>query len=209
MHSPEDIRTAIAHIRKVDRRMANLIERAGPFAPVKHTGTVYQCLIRSVVYQQLSGKAAAAIMARLLALASPTKHGFPKPEAFLALSIEELRQAGLSRAKAAYLKEVCLAAVGGILPSPKRIKSMDDEEIIAALTTIKGIGRWSVEMLLMFNLGRLDVLPATDYGVRKGFAKVYGWEELPSPKELLNFGERWQPYRTVPSWYLWRALELN
>ena len=122
---------------------------------------------------------------------------------------ERLRGAGLSRAKVAAIKDIAAKTVEGVVPGSRAIAKMSDAEIVERLTTLRGVGPWTVEMLLIFTLGRTDVLPATDYGVRKGFAVTYGWKELPTPKELLAYGERWRPHRTTAAWYLWRALELN
>ena len=121
---------------------------------------------------------------------------------------ERLRAAGLSRAKLAAIKDLSEKSLTGVVPTSRAIATMPDEEIVERLTVIRGVGRWTVEMLLIFKLGRPDVLPATDYGVRQGFARAYGRVELPTPKELEAHGERWRPYRTVAAWYLWRSLEL-
>ena len=119
-----------------------------------------------------------------------------------------MRGAGLSRAKTAAIKDIAAKTVAGIVPTSREILKLTNEEIIERLTSVRGVGPWTVEMLLMFTLGRLDVLPATDYGVRKGFAVTFGWKDLPTPKELLEYGERWRPHRSTAAWYLWRALEL-
>jgi 3-methyladenine DNA glycosylase/8-oxoguanine DNA glycosylase len=133
---------------------------------------------------------------------------FPTPEELLNTPDERLRRAGLSRAKTAAMKDIAAKTLTGVVPSSREIARMSEAEIIERLTTIRGVGPWTVEMLLIFTLGRADVLPTTDYGVRKGFALTYGWKELPTPKELLEYGERWRPHRTTAAWYCWRALEL-
>jgi DNA-3-methyladenine glycosylase II len=120
-----------------------------------------------------------------------------------------LRGAGLSRAKTAAVKDIAAKTLAGVVPTSRMIARMPNEEIVERLTSLRGVGPWTVEMLLIFTLGRPDVLPVTDYGVRKGFARTYGWKDLPEPKELLEFGERWKPYRTTAAWYFWRALELT
>src|SRR4030095_4723107 len=120
-----------------------------------------------------------------------------------------LRAAGLSRAKAAALKDISAKTLDGVIPNARALARLDDDEIVERLTTLRGVGRWTVEMLLIFKLGRLDVLPVNDYGVRKGFAVAYHKRPLPTPAALLAHGERWRPYRSVASWYLWRALELE
>jgi 3-methyladenine DNA glycosylase/8-oxoguanine DNA glycosylase len=162
--------------------------------------------VQAVIHQQLSGIAAGTILKRVLAL-YPGKR-FPSPEDLLATPDERLRTAGLSRAKTAALKDIAAKTIDGLVPGPRAIARMADAEILERLTSVRGVGPWTVEMLLMFTLGRLDILPVTDYGVRKGFALTYGWRELPSPKELLAYGERWRPHRSTAAWYLWRALEL-
>jgi DNA-3-methyladenine glycosylase II len=168
--------------------------------------TPFVALVTAVTYQQLNGTAAKTILKRMLAL-FPGKR-FPTPEDILAMPDDRLRTAGLSRAKAAAIKDIAAKTVAGIVPGSRVITRLTNEEIIERLTSVRGVGPWTVEMLLMFTLGRLDVLPATDYGVRKGFAVAFGWKELPTPKELMEYGERWRPHRTTAAWYLWRALEL-
>lgn len=198
---------ALQHLCRADKRLARLIKQVGPCPLVARCGAApWQALVRSVAYQQLNGTAAETIFRRFLALFPGTK--FPTPEQIVAASDEQLRSAGLSRAKTAAIKDIAANTLAGVVPPRRALARLTDAEIIARLTTIRGVGPWTVEMLLMFTLGRPDVLPATDYGVRSGFALVYGHEELPAPKELLAHGERWRPHRTVASWYLWRALDL-
>lgn len=168
--------------------------------------TPFVALVTAVTHQQLNGTAAMTILKRALAL-YPGKR-FPTPEDILATPDDRLRTAGLSRAKVAAIKDIAAKTVDGTVPGLRAIAKLSNEEIIARLTSVRGVGPWTVEMLLMFTLGRLDVLPSTDYGVRKGFALVFGWKDLPTPKELLEYGERWKPHRTTAAWYLWRALEL-
>jgi DNA-3-methyladenine glycosylase II len=150
--------------------------------------------------------AARTILKRFLKL-YPGKR-FPAPADVLVTPDEQMRAAGLSRAKTAAIKDIAAKTVEGIVPGLRVITKLSNEEIIERLTTVRGVGPWTVEMLLMFTLGRLDVLPSTDYGVRKGFAVTFGWKDLPTPKELLEYGERWRPHRSTAAWYLWRALEL-
>jgi 3-methyladenine DNA glycosylase/8-oxoguanine DNA glycosylase len=170
-----------------------------------HLQSPFEALSESIVYQQLSGYAAAAIFARLVALFPPRK--FPRPGDLLAISEDKLRSAGLSRGKIAALRDLATKTIDGTVPQMRELRRLSDDEIVERLSAVRGIGRWTAEMLLIFRLGRPDVLPATDYGVRKGFARVYRRKELPTPKELLAAGEKWRPYRTVASWYFWRALE--
>ena len=198
---------ALEHLVRADKVLARVIQKVGPCPLAPRRGVPpYQALVKSVTYQQLNGKAAETIFRRMLALFPGKK--FPAPADLIAATDEQLRSAGLSRAKTAAIKEIATKTVAGVVPPRRVIANMSDTEIIERLTTIRGVGPWTVEMLLMFTLGRPDVLPATDYGVRSGFARVYGLKELPSPKELLAHGERWRPHRTVASWYMWRALEL-
>src|SRR2546430_395366 len=162
-------------------------------------------LAESIAYQQLSGKAAATIFGRVRALYPKAK--WLDPEKVLATPDETLRAAGLSRAKTAALKDLAAKTIDGTVPAGRALIRMTDDEIIARLTAVRGIGRWTVEMLLLFDLGRPDVWPVDDYGVRKGFAKTFGRRKLPTPKQLMKFGEKWRPYRSAAAWYFWRALD--
>lgn len=199
---------AIAHLKRADKTLAQLIRKVGPCRLVPETGrTPFQALVRSVTFQQLNGRAAETIFGRMIALFPGKK--FPRPEEFLAMPEEKMRAAGLSRNKTAAIKDLAVKTLDGVVPNARAIKKLSNEEILERLTTVRGVGPWTVEMLLMFTLGREDVLPATDFGVRKGFALTYGWNELPSPKEVLAHGEKWRPHRTTASWYLWRAVDLD
>jgi 3-methyladenine DNA glycosylase/8-oxoguanine DNA glycosylase len=165
----------------------------------------FDALAESIAYQQLSGKAAATIFGRVRALYPKRK--WLDPEELLATPDETLRAAGLSRAKTAALKDLAAKTIDGTVPAGRALIRMSDDEIITRLTAVRGIGRWTVEMLLLFDLGRPDVWPVDDYGVRKGFAKTFGRRKLPTPKQLVKFGEKWRPYRSVAAWYFWRALD--
>jgi DNA-3-methyladenine glycosylase II len=189
-----------------DPKLAALIARVGPFT-VKPATVVraFDALAESIVYQQLNGKAAATIFGRVKAL-YPRRKWF-SPELVIATPDETFRAAGLSRSKTAAIKDLAAKALDGTVPTRAALGRMSDEEIIARLTTVRGIGRWTVEMLLLFDLGRLDVWPVDDYGVRKGYAKTFRKKELPKPKELHAIGEKWRPYRSVAAWYFWRALD--
>ena len=165
----------------------------------------FDALAESIAYQQLSGKAAATIFGRVRALYPKRK--WLDPEQLLATPDETLRAAGLSRAKTAALKDLAAKTIDGTVPAGRALIGMSDDEIITRLTTVRGIGRWTVEMLLLFDLGRPDVWPVDDYGVRKGFAKTFGRRKLPTPKQLMKLGEKWRPYRSVAAWYFWRALD--
>jgi len=166
----------------------------------------FEALVESIVYQQLSGAAAATILGRIIDLFKPRR--FPRPEDLIETSDEKLRSAGLSRAKALALRDLSAKALDGTVPPLAALEKLSDDEIVERLTAVRGVGRWTVEMMLIFRMGRPDVLPVDDYGVRKGFAIFRRLRDLPSPKELAAYGERWRPYRTVASWYMWRALEL-
>jgi len=167
----------------------------------------FDALAESIAYQQLSGKAAATIWGRVRALYPKKKYLDPK--LVLATPHRKLRAAGLSRSKVAALKDLAAKTIDGTVPSGRALACMNDEEIIARLTGVRGIGRWTVEMLLLFDLGRPDVWPVDDYGVRKGFAKTFSRRKLPTPKQLMKIGEKWRPYRSVAAWYFWRALDAN
>jgi DNA-3-methyladenine glycosylase II len=194
------------HLAKTDPRFAKLIARARQYE-MKTTPLVrpFDALAESIVYQQLSGKAAATIWGRVRALYPSRK--WLDPKLVLATLDETLRAAGLSRSKVAALKDLALKTIDGTVPSGRVLARLSDNEIIERLTAVRGIGRWTVEMLLLFDLGRLDVWPVTDYGVRKGFAKTFGRKKLPTPKQLHRLGEKWRPYRSVAAWYFWRALD--
>lgn len=202
-----DVEAALAHLRG-DPPMARLIDAVGPYRlELKRTASLFGALAEAIVYQQLSGKAAATIHARVCAL-------FPRPQqgltaaAIMRASDEALRGAGLSRAKLLALRDLAQRAVAGEIPSFAEAQRLDDAALVERLTAVRGIGRWTVEMLLMFRLGRPDVLPVDDYGIRKGFAVALRKRALPAPADVARRGARWSPYRSVASWYLWRATEL-
>lgn len=202
-----DTAEAVDHLRRADARLGRLIDEVGPFRMrLEGTASVFAALAQSIVYQQLTGKAAGTIFGRVTALCSKNGEGLT-PERILRASDEALRGAGLSRAKLLALKDLAQKTTGGELPELEEIHAMDNGAIIERLTVVRGIGQWTVEMFLMFRLGRPDVLPVDDYGIRKGFAAAFKKRELPSKKDLERRGARWQPYRTVASWYLWRAAE--
>ncbi len=200
--SPE----AIAHLCASDKTLARLIKKVGACTLKPKRRPPFEALVSAVTHQQLNGAAAMTILKRVIAI-YPGKR-FPTPDDLLATSDERLRAAGLSRAKAAALKDIADKTLSGVVPTLRAVSKMSDLELIERITTVRGVGPWTVEMLLMFTLGRPDVLPVADYGVRKGFAVTYGLKDLPTPKELLAHGERWRPHRTTAAWYMWRALEL-
>jgi 3-methyladenine DNA glycosylase/8-oxoguanine DNA glycosylase len=203
-----DPAAAVAHLRAADPPLARLVDQVGDFRlQPAATASVFGALSEAIVYQQLTGKAAATIYGRVCAL-FPRSPGAPTPRNILRASDEKLRGAGLSRNKVLALRDLAARTAAGSLPTLDDLHAMDDDTIVERLTEVRGIGRWTAEMLLIFRLGRPDVLPADDYGVRKGFAVAFRKRALPTPKELAKRGERWRPFRTVASWYLWRALEL-
>ena len=194
------------HLANTDPRMAQLIARSRRYNIASAVSIrPFDALAESIAYQQLSGKAAATIFGRVRALYPKRK--WLDPEQLLATPDGCLRAAGLSRAKTAALKDLAAKTIDGTVPSGRALIQMSDDEIIARLTQVRGIGRWTVEMLLLFDLGRPDVWPVDDYGVRKGFAKTFGRRKLPTPKQLVKIGEKWRPYRSVAAWYFWRALD--
>src|SRR5438552_2256157 len=192
------------HLSASETRMAALIARSRRYE-IKPAVSIrpFDALAESIAYQQLNGKAAATIWSRVRALYPQRK--WLDPEKVLATSDDLLRGAGLSRAKTAAIKDLAAKTIDGTVPSGRALLRISDDEIIARLTQVRGIGRWTVEMLLLFDLGRPDVWPVDDYGVRKGFAKTFGKRKLPTPKELMKHGEKWRPYRSVAAWYFWRA----
>ncbi|HEX6643470.1 MAG TPA: hypothetical protein VF037_02275 [Gemmatimonadales bacterium] len=197
---------AVRHLRRADPVLGRLMRRAGPcLLRPSATQSLFHALSESIVYQQLSGKAAATIFGRVVALYAPRR--FPRPEDVLATPDATLRAAGLSTAKTAALKDLAAKTLDGTVPPMARVRRLPDDEIIERLTAVRGIGAWTAQMLLMFRLGRPDVLPVADLGVRKGFALTYGLDDLPTPVELAEHAERWRPYRSVGSWYMWRALD--
>jgi DNA-3-methyladenine glycosylase II len=203
---PCDLPAAVAYLGGRDERLRRLIDELRPFElRVDEAPSPYEALLRSIVYQSISGKAAATIFARVKALGGDG-HA-PTPEQMLALRKPALRKAGLSGAKVLAMKDLARKTVAGVVPTLDEAHVLSDEELVERLVSVRGIGVWSVEMFLIFRLGRPDVLPIHDLGVRKGWSVAYGKKHMPTPKELLAFGERWRPYRTVASWYMWRAFE--
>lgn len=165
----------------------------------------FESLARAIAYQQLHEKAAESILKRFIALFPGCR--FPRPAEVRAKNAGAMRKAGFSRAKVAALRDLAARTLDGTVPTRRVIKNLDDETIIERLVAVHGIGRWTVEMLLIFQLGRPDVLPVDDFGVRNGFRIAYGRRTMPTPNEVLRYGERWKPYRTAASWYLWRAAD--
>src|ERR1700675_3026037 len=204
-HYPVDAEHVMRELSRVDRHLARVIRRVGTF-PTKRQKPQhpFASLLQAIVYQQLAGKAAATIFGRVKALSAA---GFPTPEEILLLDETKLRGAGLSRQKIAAVKDLAAKALDGTVPPLGKLRRMSEEEIHERLIQVRGIGEWSVQMFLMFRLGRPDVLPILDLGIRKGFQIVYGHEDVPKPQFILEHGERWRPYRSIASWYLWRAAD--
>lgn len=197
-------RKAIAHLKNADPVMARLIERVGTCKlTIRDQGTHFDAIARSIVFQQLSGKAASTIHGRFEGLYGGRS---PLPAELTETSHEQLRSVGLSRGKAAYLKDLATHVVAGEVPV-ETLHELSDEEVIVALTRVKGIGRWTAQMFLMFRLGRPDVLPDLDLGIQKGIQQAYRLRKLPSPEKVKKVGAKWAPYRTIASWYLWRLLD--
>jgi len=198
---------ALAHLKAADPAMAEIISTVGPFRmELKHSRSLFGSLAETIVYQQLSNKAAATIYGRVEALYPRATDGFT-PRHILTTPDEALRHCGLSRAKVLAVQDLARRVEGGELPTLDEAHALPDTELIERLVKVRGIGRWSAEMFLMFRLGRPDVLPLDDYSLRKAYAKAFRKRALPSPQALGKAGEKWRPYRTVASWYLWRVLE--
>ena len=200
----ESLERARRALVRRDRRLAPVVRAAGP-CRIRPQGDPYGSLMRSIVFQQLQGRAAAAIAGRLRALYGGR---YPRPEALAATKDRELRTVGLSRQKIAALRALAGAFSDGSL-NGRRLFRMEDAAVVDAVTRVRGIGDWTAHMLLIFSLGRPDVLPVGDYGIRKGAQRVYGLRELPKPARLERLAEPWRPYRSVGAWYLWRATEIE
>jgi DNA-3-methyladenine glycosylase II len=201
-----DLQEALRHLRECDEQLKELIEATAAFQiDVEQGQSPYEVLLEAITYQSISGKAAATIYERIKALGENGRP--PSPEKMMKLSTAKLRKAGLSGAKAAGMKDLAKKTLAGIVPTHDEALKLSDEELVERLVSVRGIGAWTVEMFLIFRLGRPDVLPIHDLGVKKGWSVAYGKKHMPAPKELLKFGERWRPYRTVASWYMWRAFE--
>ena len=201
------LRAGEAHLRRADPLMRRLIDRHGECGMAPNwKRSPYQALVSAIIGQQLAGRAAAAIHQRFVDLFPG--HAFPPPELVAMASDEMLRSAGLSRQKLSYIRDIAAKAVDGDIPVRRAgLARMSDEAIIERFTEARGVGRWTVEMLLMFTLGRLDVLPVDDWGVRSGYTRARRLDEPVAPRELAAIGERWAPYRSVAAWYLWRAAD--
>ena len=199
------IHKAVRHLESVDPVLDRIMARVGSVNTTARRVAVFQSLVQAIIYQQLSGKAAGTIFNRFKAMFGDGQ--FPSAEQVLAVSPEHIRSAGLSRPKINYVRGIAEKAAAGLLPTLQECDELTDAEIVERLTQLKGVGRWTVEMFLIFNLGRPDVLPVHDLGVRRGFQIAYGKRKMPEPEQLERFGEKWKPYRTVAAMYLWRAVD--
>lgn len=194
------------YLSKVDPVMRRLIKEVGPFSlKPKVRRSPFESIARAIAYQQLHDRAAESILKRFIALFPDRR--FPHPDDLLAMDVRSIRKAGFSRAKVLALRDLAEKTLDGTVPTPRTITQLDDEAIVQRLIEVRGVGRWTVEMLLIFQMGRPDVLPADDFGVRNGFRIAYARRLMPTPKQVLQYGERWKPYRTAAAWYLWRVAD--
>ena len=197
---------ATGHLSRIDPVMRRLIADVGPFSlKPKVRRSPFESLVRAIAYQQLHDKAAESILRRLIALFPERR--FPRPEDLLVMKVSAIRKAGFSRPKIIALRDLAAKTLSGTVPTGRMVKILDDHTIVDRLIEVRGIGRWTVEMLLIFQLGRPDVLPVDDFGLRNGFRIAYKKATMPTPKQLLQYGERWRPFRTAAAWYLWRAAD--
>lgn len=206
---PYSKKKALAHLSS-DEQLFRAVEQVGPFRlTIGELQAPFDALLRSIVFQSVSTRAATTIHGRVLETLKGRNGDKPiSPETVSRCRRERLRNAGLSWAKVDAIKDLARLTKTGVVPGRDELQDLSDDEIVERLTAVRGVGRWTVEMLLIFSLGRPDVLPATDLGIRKGFATVFGYDELPAPREILAHGERWRPYRSAASWYLWRVTDL-
>ncbi len=205
MELPFDVEAAEKVLTSVDPLMGEVIAAHGPCAmTITPFQSSFQSLFRTIIFQQLSTASANAIFGRVLAL---FEDNIPTPAATLDMAADAFRGAGMSRQKIKYAQDLAQKTLEGTVPEVSALAHLTDQEIIERLSAVHGIGRWTVEMLLMFNMGRPDILPSTDLAIRKGFQQIYKHEDLPKPKAIDAFGERWRPYRSIASWYMWRVVD--
>lgn len=198
---------AEAHLSKVCPVMRRLIGTHGPCSLETAERSPWEALVRAVAHQQLNGKAAESILKRFLALYPGPR--FPKPAQVLATSDEQLRGSGFSFGKIRSIRDIAEKTESGIVPGRAKALKLSDDELIERLTSVRGVGRWTVEMLLIFTLGRGDVFPADDFGVRHGYRVAMNLSDMPKPKELRELSGRWQPHRTLAAWYFWRTADAS
>ena len=203
---PFDPAVAVAHLRAADPALAAVIDRVGPFAlELKPADSLFEALLRSIVYQQLHARAASTIHGRVLAVLE--RHGGATPDAVARAADADLRGAGLSRSKLRAVRDLAAKCSSGVVPTMREARKLPDDELVARLTEVRGIGPWTVHMLLIFHLGRPDVMPTGDFAIRLGFKRLYRKRKDPKPEAILKHARRWQPYRSVASWYLWQSLD--
>ncbi len=203
---PRPLRSPAAiarHIADADPAFASVVEATGPFAPRASSRDAFNALARAIAFQQLAGRAASTIHGRFMALYGTTS---PTPQAVLATPLNALRGCGLSGSKSAAILDLALKFSDGTVPV-ERLATLPDDEVVARLSQVRGVGRWTAEMFLLFDLRRPDVWPVDDYGVRKGWALIHGGEALPGPKELMALGDPLRPHRSAAAWYCWRAVD--
>lgn len=202
-----ELEKALKALKKADKELAYVIKQVGPCTlKPDDIQSPFDALAESIVYQQLTGKAAGTIFGRVKAIFADS--GGMTAASVIKTPVEILRAAGCSNAKAVALIDLAEKTVSGVVPTMEQLELMSDDEIIERLVQIRGVGKWTVEMMLIFRLGRMNVMPVTDYGIRKGFQLTYRLDDLPAPRQILAHSEIWQPYRTIASWYMWRANEL-
>lgn len=195
---------ASAFLAAIDPDWQRHIRAVGPCLHQPHPARdPYESLVRAIAYQQLHAKAGDAILGRLVGLFAGQT--FPRPEQILAMDVEQLRACGFSASKIATIQGIAQATLDGVVPDYPTARAMDDETLIERLTSLRGVGRWTVEMLLIYSLERMDILPADDFGVREGYRRLKGLDIQPTPKQMIEIGRAWSPYRTVAAWYLWRV----
>ncbi|RRW56078.1 DNA-3-methyladenine glycosylase family protein [Pseudomonas moraviensis] len=195
---------ASAFLAAIDTDWQRHISAVGPCLHQPHPARApYESLVRAIAYQQLHAKAGDAILGRLVGLFPGQV--FPRPEQILATEVEQLRACGFSASKIATIQGIAQATLDGVVPDYPTARAMDDETLIERLTSLRGVGRWTVEMLLIYSLERMDILPADDFGVREGYRRLKGLEVQPTRKQMIEIGQAWKPYRTVAAWYLWRV----
>lgn len=197
---------ALRHLRR-DPVLKGVIRQVGPCTLKPARRQPYEALVRAIAHQQVHGRAAEAILGRFLALCDQPR--FPAPEAVLALPAEAMRACGFSANKVLAIRDIAEKAAAGIVPTRAEARRLSDEELVERLVPLRGVGRWTVEMLLIFTLGRPDILPVDDFGVREGYRLAAGQEDQPRPRDLARIGEAWGPFRTTAAWYLWRAADLH
>lgn len=205
---PYDVDRAVGHLRAADERLGAVIDSVGPFAgSYRPTTSPFEALSEAIAYQQLSGKAAQTIFGRFRALLGDPDR--LDPASVLALSVEQMRSAGLSGAKTKAIRDLAEKVMAGIVPEADALHALADDEVIERLTVVHGIGPWTAKMFMMSRLGRPDVLAQGDLGIRKGVQRLDGLDELPTPTAVVARAEPWQPYRSMASWYLWRLVDME